>query len=141
MLKGYICNLEMGNDIMNKIAGRIADAELEVMRELWDASESVTVSKLRLAVVKKTGWDGSTVKTLLYRLQKKGVVKVEKREVFHYSPTITEEEYNKYSTKKMIDRLFHGSAKSLVASLVETNMLSDKDIDELRRLFWEEKDE
>lgn len=120
---------------MSKLAGKIADAEFEVMRELWASPEAMTVSELRTAVSNRTGWDGSTVKTLLYRLQKKGVVGVIKKEVFHYYPIVTEEEYNAYSTKTIIDKLFQGSAKNLVASLVSSKMLNDNDIDELRRML------
>jgi BlaI family penicillinase repressor len=120
---------------MNKLAGRIADSELEVMRVLWGAKEALPIAEIRTALCEKTGWDGSTVKTLLYRLQSKGVVGQEKREVYHYTPLVTENEYSEYTTQKLIDKLYKGSARNLIASLMSSQRLSDEDIAELRNMF------
>ena len=120
---------------MNELAGRIADSELEVMRVLWDAKKALSVTEIRRAICAKTGWKYSTAKTLLYRLQSKGVVAQEQREVYYYSPCVTEEEYNEYTTQKLIDKLYRGSAKNLIASLVSAQKLSDDDITELQILF------
>lgn len=120
---------------MNKLAEKIADSELEVMRVLWEAKKALPVAEIRRAICEKTGWDGSTAKTLLYRLQSKGAVVQEKRDVFYYSPCITEDEYNEYTTQTLIDKLYKGSAKNLIASLVSSKKLSDKDIAELQNMF------
>lgn len=120
---------------MNLLAGKIADAELKVMRVLWETEEPLPVAAIRRAICVRTGWDGSTAKTLLYRLQNKGVVVQEKRDVFYYSPLVTAEEYNEYTTQTLIDRLYKGSAKSLVTSLVSSKKLSDVDIAELQNMF------
>ncbi len=120
---------------MNRLAERIADSELEVMRVLWDAKTALPVAEIRKAICKKTGWEGSTAKTLLYRLQSKGVVAQEKREVYYYSPCVTEDEYNEYMTQTLIDKLYKGSAKNLVASFVSSKKLSDDDIAELQDMF------
>lgn len=122
---------------MNRLAERIADAELEVMRVLWEAKAALPVSEIRRAICEKTGWDGSTAKTLLYRLQAKGVVAQTKRDVYYYTPLVTRGEYNEYTTQALIDKLYKGSAKNLVASLVSSKKLSDADIAELRRIFEE----
>jgi BlaI family penicillinase repressor len=120
---------------MNRLAERIADSELEVMRVLWDAKTALPVAEIRKAICKKTGWEGSTAKTLLYRLQSKGVVAQEKREVYYYSPCVTEDEYNEYMTQTLIDKLYKGSAKNLVASFLSSKKLSDDDIAELQDMF------
>ncbi len=120
---------------MSKLAERIADAELEVMRVLWDAKTALPVAEIRKAICQKTGWEGSTAKTLLYRLQSKGVVVQEKRDVYYYSPCVTEEEYNEYSTQMLLDKLYKGSVKNLVASFVSSRKLSEEDIAELQRML------
>jgi predicted transcriptional regulator len=126
---------------MNRLAERIADSELEVMRVLWDAKTALPVSQIRKAICQKTGWEGSTAKTLLYRLQSKGVVAQERRDVYYYYPCVTEEEYNEYMTQTLIDKLYKGSAKNLVASFVSSKKLSDDDIAELRNMLLGKKDE
>ena len=120
---------------MNRLAERIADSELEVMRVLWDAQKALPVSEIREAICQKTGWEGSTAKTLLYRLKRKGVVAQEKRDVYYYSPCVTEDEYTEYTTQALIDKLYKSSAKNLIASLVSSKKLSEKDISELQEMF------
>lgn len=124
---------------MNRLAERIADSELEVMRVLWDAKTALPVADIRKAICKKTGWEGSTAKTLLYRLQNKGVVAQEKREVYYYSPCVTEDEYNEYMTQALIDKLYKGSAKNLIASFVSAKKLSEEDIAELQNILLDGK--
>ncbi len=124
---------------MNRLAERIADSELEVMRVLWEAKTSLPVAQIRKAICQKTGWEGSTAKTLLYRLQSKGVVMQERRDVYYYSPCVTEDEYNEYMTQALIDRLYKGSAKKLIASFVSSKKLSDDDIAELQNILRDGK--
>lgn len=122
---------------MGALAEKIADSELEVMRVLWDAGRALPMADIRKAICIRTRWDASTAKTLLYRLQAKGVVGQEKRDVFYYFPLVTRKEYNEFTTQSLIDKLYKGSAKNLIASLVSSNKLSDTDIEELRRMFTE----
>ena len=120
---------------MNRLADKIADSEFEVMRVLWDAKTALPVAEIREAICQKTGWEGSTAKTLLYRLKRKGVVEQEKRDVYYYSPRVTEDEYNEYMTQTLIDKLYKSSAKKLIASLVSSKKLSEDDITELQEMF------
>lgn len=120
---------------MDILASKITDSEVEVMRILWEAEEPLPIGEIRKSLEKKSKWESSTIKTLLRRLCEKGVVEVEKREVFYYSPTVSEKEYNDYTTKVLIDRIYSGSAKNLVASLIGNNKLGHDDIEELRNMF------
>lgn len=120
---------------MDNIARRISDAELELMELLWESGGDETVTRLRIAAGERLGWDASMTKTLLGRLVGKGAVTAEKREVFHYTAAISREEYSRFTTRRLIDRLFGGSAKNLAASLVQCDELTESDIAELRRMF------
>ena len=120
---------------MGMLVTRITDSEVEVMRVLWEAGRELPIADIRKALAASSSWDSSTIKTLLRRLCQKGVVLAIKKEVFYYKPLVSEEEYNEYATQKLIDRLYSGSAKNLVASLLGSNKLNDADIEELRSLF------
>ena len=125
---------------MNNIAGKIQDSELEVMRVLWEAKKALPLIEIRRVLSARCGWEDSTIKTLLRRLQAKDIVKLERRGI--YSATVTEEEYNQWSTHAFVNKVFAGSAKKLVASLVSAGQLDEKDIAELTAMFnEEEKDE
>lgn len=120
---------------MTTVVSRITDSEVEIMRVLWEAGEPLPIGNIRERLERKSDWDSSTIKTLLRRLCEKGVVKSEKRKVFYYSPMVSEMEYKDYNTKTLIDRIYSGSAKSLVASLIGSNKLGQDDIEELRNMF------
>lgn len=120
---------------MNQLVSKISDSEVEVMKVLWSSEGELTLTEIRKALEERSKWEASTIKTLLRRLCEKGVVHITKKEVFYYSPNVSEDEYNEYSTQSLIDRLYAGSAKKLVAALVGSKKLNEKDIKELKNMF------
>ena len=121
--------------MQNQIADKISDSELEVMKVLWQAGDALPVTEIRETLQKTRGWEATTVKTLVSRLVSKGVIRQEKRNVFYYSPLISEPEYNGWATAHLIQRLYHGSARDLVAALVHSEGLTQEDLEELRQMF------
>ena len=120
---------------MSKPVSRISDSEMEILRVVWDANGELPYADIRKSLEQTSKWENSTIKTLLRRLCEKGVVLATKKEVYYYKPLVSEEEYNEYVTQNLIDRLYAGSAKNLVASLLGSKKLNDEDIEELRSLF------
>ncbi len=116
-------------------ASKITDSELEVMKLLWRAKDALPVTVIREQLHGSKGWEPATVKTLISRLVSKGAVRQEKRNVFYYSPVITEKEYSAWATKDLITRIYNGKARDLIASLVDSDGLSNDDIAELREMF------
>ena len=121
--------------MQNNLADKISDSELEVMKVLWQAGDALTVTEIRETLQKMRGWEATTVKTLVSRLVTKGVLQQEKRNVFYYTPLLSEQEYNNWATHDLIRRVYHGSARDLVAALVHSEGLTQDDIAELRELF------
>ena len=121
--------------MVKDLAPKISDSELEVMRVLWRAGDALPVTEIRETLQQSRGWEATTVKTLVSRLVTKGVLRQEKRGVFYYTPLISEAEYNDWATHDLISRVYHGSARDLVAALVRSDGLTQDDIDELRDLF------
>jgi len=119
--------------MMNEQAGKIQDAELEIMKTLWAAGEPMQLADIRRELAERRGWEDSTVKTLLRRLETKGAVRLQSRGV--YAAVITENEYSASTTQAFLNKLYEGSAKKLVASLVSGGKLSAGDIEELSAMF------
>ena len=119
----------------DNLASKITDSELEVMKLLWRAEDALPVTEIREKLQKAKGWEPATIKTLISRLVSKGVVRQEKRNVYFYSPIITEKEYSSWATKDLITRIYDGKACDLIASLVNSDGLSQDDIAELREMF------
>ena len=120
---------------MENLPEKISESELEVMRVLWEAGDALPITEIRQLLQERKGWEATTIKTLVQRLVAKGVLEQEKRKVFYYRPRVSEEEYNDWAVSGLVHRLFRGSAKALVATLVKSDGLSDADIAELRELF------
>ena len=120
---------------MSILPEKISDSELEVMKLLWEAGDALPITELRTVLQQRRGWEATTVKTRVSRLGAKGALAQEKRKVFYYRPLIGREEYSDWATRDLVDRLFKGSARSLVATLVKSEGLSAEDIDELRQMF------
>ena len=119
----------------NELAEKISDSELEVMKLLWQAGDALPVTEIRETLQRTRGWEATTVKTLVSRLVSKGALRQERRNVFYYSPLITERDYNAWATDSLIRRLYNGSARELVAALVRSEGLTEQDIEELRTMF------
>ena len=119
----------------NELACKITGSELEIMKLLWHAEDALSVTEIREELQKSKGWEPATIKTLIGRLVSKGVVRQEKRNVFYYSPLITEKEYGEWATEDLITRLYNGIARDLVAALVNSDGLTQEDLDELRQMF------
>ena len=126
---------------MKELAAKISASELEVLEVLWQADAPMPIAPIRTALEGSHRWDASTVKTLLRRLCEKQAAAAEKREVFYYRPILTREEYQEWSTRSLIDRVYRGSAKELVASLVERSELSRRDLEELRAILYPEEEQ
>ena len=123
---------------MKGLAEKISDSELELMDVLWRAGEPMPIAAIRTELEKRRDWDSSTVKTLLRRLCDKGAVEAEKRAAFYYRPLLSREEYQRWSTSSLIRRVYRGSARDLVASLVRGDQLTGRDLEELRALLDQE---
>ncbi len=121
--------------MLNTLADKISDSELEVMKVLWRAGDALSVTEIREALQRSMGWEATTVKTLVSRLVNKGALRQEKRGVYFYTPLISEREYNGWATNDLIRKLYHGSARALVAALVHSEGLTQQDIEELRAMF------
>ena len=121
---------------MSELAEKITESEGEVLEILWQSEEPLPVTPIRTQLERERGWDASTVKTLLRRLCDKGVVAVEKREVFYYRPLLDREEYRRWSARSLLNRVFRGNTRDLIASLVGEDQLSEADLEELREILY-----
>lgn len=120
---------------MGTMSFKISDSELEVMRILWREKQAVSFSDIRAELSDKMGWEKSTIATFLRRLQKKGAISIQEKEIHYYIPNITKEDYIMLKKRSLIDKLYDGSTKNFVAALCQNGELTEADIDELKMYF------
>lgn len=113
----------------------ISEAELDIMKVLWQTGESVTAQYVSEQLSEKE-WKYSTIATFFKRMVEKGAVSYEKKgRFFYYTPLISEEEYTTAQTKKFVSKLYNGSVKNLVAALFENKQISSEDIEDIKKKF------
>lgn len=117
------------------IASKISDSELEIMKTLWQADRALSITEIRSQLQSRMDWGATTIKTLVQRLCTKGVLLQEKRGVFYYSPLIDEQEYKRWAADDLMRKLYHGSARELVAALLHSDALTAQDVEELGTWF------
>ena len=114
----------------------LTDLELEIMRLVW-AEEEVSVEGIE-ASLRKAGRPLSqqSIRTMLAILREKGYVKRRPVGRGHaYREAVRAEQAESTILRDLIDRLYDGSASSLVATLVNQGMVSKEDLAEARRLI------
>ena len=104
---------------------RISEAELSVMEILWEIGKPMAAKDLQVILKERRGWERTTVRSLLTRLQEKGSVTAEKvDDVATYAPTFTKAKYGWDLAEVLVHRLYDGNAATLVATLKAHGLLA-----------------
>jgi|SRR5215467_11238063 len=116
-----------------KKSDQLTPLELEIMKVLWQTGPA-TVQDVqdRLQIEPKLAY--TTVQTMLNVLHRKRRLKrVLKDRAYRYRPAVSRDQVVSSTMKDIIDRLFGGSAESLVMSLVQTRHLTPAKLEKLKR--------
>jgi BlaI family penicillinase repressor len=118
-----------------KTIPRISNAEWAIMKQLW-AHHPQTANKIAQTLCQERDWKPKTVKTLINRLLAKEVIGFTKkgREYFYF-PKVEEDACIQEASQNFLHRVFDGAVKPMLASLIESEPLSDKDIRDLKRIL------
>lgn len=116
----------------------VSDSELDIMKIIWARGGTALYAQI-MEDLTATGhtWQKNTVITLLSRLVEKGLLKTSK--IGHrneYTAIVTEAEYQTAQTQVLLHKLYRGSAKGLVSTLIQSDMLTPEEYEEVKR-FWE----
>ena len=121
-----------------KITEKITDAELEIMKVLWE-KKSLTLNELVEQLSKEEPKNKSTIKTLLYRLIDKKMVKsVEKnKKENEYKPLISEKKYLKSANENFLDKVYDGNVDHMLLNFVEDKKITKEEIEKLLKILDE----
>ena len=121
---------------MAKKREELSEAEQEVLKTLWELG-SGTVREVCEALNR----DGrrrvyTTVMTFLFRLETKGYVASDKKDVAHvFRPIVSREALLSQRLTRLVDEVCEGTATPVVQALVRGKHLSRDDIAQLRQLL------
>lgn len=114
----------------------LGDAELAVLRVLWDFGPQTVRDVMERLHDRGRKVAYTTVLTFLSRLEQKGVVSSDKEDLAYvYRAKVSRERVTDTRVKAMLDELFDGAAGPAVLHLVENSPLSIDDLAKLRKLI------
>lgn len=114
----------------------VADAELAVLKELWDGGPG-TVRELqeRLAAGARD-WAYTTVQTLLQRLCDKGLARADKRDLAHvFAAAASREQVASARVQEVVDAVLDGALAPLLLGLLPKGRFSAAEIARFRELL------
>ena len=116
---------------------QISDSELELMKIIWTNSGTALYAEIVKALEDRgTPWTKNTIITLLSRLTDKGFLSTQKTGFRnHYISIVSETDYQEVQTKSFLDKLYEGNAKGLVSTLIQKDLLSPEDFEDLKA-YW-----
>jgi BlaI family penicillinase repressor len=106
------------------------------MEVVW-AGPPVTAQQISQKLGEVEEWKPQTIKTLLARLVKKGVLRVEpEKNRFHYFPVTERQAAVMAETDSFLDRVSRGSLTPMLSQLVKSRRpLTKEEISALRKLL------
>ena len=111
----------------------LGDLQHAIMAVLWERGEA-SASAVHEALREERGLAPTTIATMLRKMEDKGVVthRAEGRQ-FLYRPTVSEELVRRSMVGDLVERLFGGDPKALVAHLVSEHEIAPAELLDLRK--------
>ena len=113
------------------------EQELRILKTLWKHGP-LTVSEMRDSLAEEQGRDlaHTTVVTTLHTMTDKGLLLRRKEgKAYRFSARVTEMQISRGMLSDLIDRVFDGSAESLLLHLLESEHVDEEEHKALRRLI------
>jgi BlaI family transcriptional regulator, penicillinase repressor len=112
-----------------------SERELDVMSVLWKEG-SGTVAEVREKLGTDVGY--TTILKILQILEEKGYVQHEQEgRAYRYLPAVAPEEAGDSALRRVVDKIFHGSAALALARLVSDRKVSPDELARMRQLLNE----
>jgi len=113
---------------------KITNAEWKIMEVLWDRPPMAPKEIVNALRAEK--WSYTTIMTLLSRLVKKNAVRiVPENSANLYQAAVDRQNCVKQETQHLLDKVFKGSVKDLIANFIDQEKLTKGEIDEIKSLL------
>lgn len=114
------------------MAIKLFDSELKVMEVLWKEGDT-TAKRISDILKAEIDWNMNTTYTVIKKcIAKEAILRTEPNFMCH--ALISKEEVQNWETRELIGKLYDGSVDKLFAALLGQGSLTDKQIEELKRL-------
>ncbi|MGH9693553.1 MAG: BlaI/MecI/CopY family transcriptional regulator [Bryobacteraceae bacterium] len=113
----------------------LTEQELEIMKIVWDRGHA-TVRDVYETLLGRRRVAYTSVMTMMNILDQKGHLKRKQVDrAYLYESTKPRAQVTRGMVREFVDRVFNGSAEPLLLHLVEDEKLTEKDLDEMKRII------
>jgi BlaI family penicillinase repressor len=125
--------------IMKKENLELFESEWAILKKVWEL-EPCAAPTVQEALQGKKGWAYTTVKTMMDRMVKKGLLKTQKiRNIYLYSSAVTKSQARKSEITRTLKRAFDGTFTPMMQFLIENDQLSEQEYSHLEKLIKQRK--
>lgn len=116
---------------------RLTDSEWRVLTALWDSGDAA-LGEVAASLRPDTGWSRNTVLTYLTRMERKGLVTIDKEHYPHrYRAALSREEGRTEERRSFLSRVYQGSARGPGGGLSEGGAHLPQERERLKKLLDE----
>lgn len=117
---------------------QISEAEWQVMHVIWE-HQPVHSQEIVAHLSAEQDWSPTTIKTMLFRLVKKGALSYEKEgNRYLYQAKVKKEDCIRRESESFLDRVFGGDQLPMLSYFVNSGELTQEQISELKKLLDEQ---
>ena len=110
---------------------KLFDAEMKFMNIVWQ-HEPLSTRQLTELCQLHLGWKRTTTYTVLKKLGEKGIFQLQDGTV---TSLISREDYYAAQSEKFVSETFDGSLPAFFAAFTKRKSISQKDLEEIRRMI------
>lgn len=118
---------------------KISAAEWEVLKVVWE-QPALSANEIAEKLSFQKDWHPRTIKTLLARLVKKGVLDYKTDgNRYLYAPKVRKDDVIKQESQSFLERVFDGVTVPMLAHFVKTAKMSPDEIQQLKKILAEKE--
>lgn len=120
---------------MVRTKAQLTEAEWAIIQIVWE-SQPCTAPEVQEILQKQKGWAYSTVKTLMDRMAKKGLLKIERiRKLMLYRSAVTKKQAQNSEIMKTVKRAFNGAFTPMMQFMLDSNKMSPEQLDQVEQMI------
>ena len=124
---------------MSKKGLELFESEWAILRVVWRL-EPCAAPTVQEELRNKKGWAYTTVKTMMDRMVKKGLLETQRiRNLYLYSSAVTESQARRGEIMRTVTRAFDGTLTPMMQFLIENDELSEQEYRQLEDLIKNRK--
>ena len=124
---------------MKKDNLELFESEWTILQKVWEL-EPCAAPTVQETLQSEKGWAYTTVKTMMDRMVKKGLLTTKKiRNLYLYNSAVTQSQARKSEITRTLRRAFDGTFSPMMQFLIENDQLSEEEYHHLEQLIKKRK--